>query len=83
MKVILTEKVECLGNVGDIVNVSAGYGRNCLLPNLPTNLVLIDGSKCRDIDQSTNETFWECQTMLSRLTLTSLSLTSSKKKELE
>lgn len=33
MKVILTERVKSLGNVGDIVNVSPGYGRNYLLPN--------------------------------------------------
>ncbi|MGB0452683.1 MAG: 50S ribosomal protein L9 [Bacteriovoracaceae bacterium] len=32
MKVILTERVQSLGNVGDIVNVSPGYGRNYLLP---------------------------------------------------
>jgi large subunit ribosomal protein L9 len=32
MKVILTERVKSLGNVGDIVNVSPGYGRNFLLP---------------------------------------------------
>ncbi len=33
MKVILTEKVPALGNVGEILNVSAGYGRNYLIPN--------------------------------------------------
>tara|TARA_R110002072_G_scaffold1989_1_gene16254 strand:- start:27122 stop:27751 length:630 start_codon:yes stop_codon:yes gene_type:complete len=32
MKVILTEKVSTLGNIGEVVNVSAGYARNCLLP---------------------------------------------------
>ena len=32
MKVILTEKVPTLGNVGEIVNVSAGHARNYLLP---------------------------------------------------
>jgi large subunit ribosomal protein L9 len=32
MKVILTESVSTLGNVGEIVNVSEGYGRNFLLP---------------------------------------------------
>ncbi len=32
MKIILTEKVMHLGNIGDIVNVSAGYGRNFLFP---------------------------------------------------
>lgn len=33
MKVILTEKVKSLGSVGEIVNVSAGFGRNYLIPN--------------------------------------------------
>ena len=32
MKVILTERVQSLGNVGEIVNVSPGYARNFLLP---------------------------------------------------
>jgi large subunit ribosomal protein L9 len=33
MKVILTERVKTLGNVGEIVNVSEGYGRNFLIPS--------------------------------------------------
>lgn len=33
MKVILTEKVPALGNIGEIVNVSAGHARNFLVPN--------------------------------------------------
>ena len=32
MELILLERVEGLGNVGDEVNVKAGYGRNYLLP---------------------------------------------------
>jgi large subunit ribosomal protein L9 len=32
MKVILQERVTNLGNVGDQVNVKAGYARNYLLP---------------------------------------------------
>lgn len=32
MQLILLERVEGLGNVGDLVNVRAGYGRNYLLP---------------------------------------------------
>jgi large subunit ribosomal protein L9 len=32
MKVILTNKVKTLGNVGDVVNVSQGYARNFLIP---------------------------------------------------
>lgn len=33
MKVILTDKVKSLGNVGEVVNVSQGYARNYLIPN--------------------------------------------------
>ncbi len=33
MKVILIEKVKTLGNIGEIVNVSAGFARNFLYPN--------------------------------------------------
>ena len=32
MNVILLEKVHNLGELGDQVNVKAGYGRNCLIP---------------------------------------------------
>ena len=32
MEVILLDKVENLGNLGDIVNVKPGYGRNFLIP---------------------------------------------------
>lgn len=32
MQVILLERVDNLGNIGDQVNVKAGYGRNFLLP---------------------------------------------------
>ncbi len=33
MEVILLEKVENLGSLGDIVNVKPGYGRNFLIPS--------------------------------------------------
>jgi len=33
MEVILLEKVENLGNLGDRVNVKPGYGRNFLIPS--------------------------------------------------
>jgi large subunit ribosomal protein L9 len=32
MKVILTERVATLGNIGEVVNVSAGHARNYLIP---------------------------------------------------
>lgn len=33
MEIILLERVENLGNLGDRVNVKAGYGRNFLIPS--------------------------------------------------
>jgi large subunit ribosomal protein L9 len=33
MEVILLERVEKLGQIGDIVNVKTGFARNYLLPN--------------------------------------------------
>lgn len=33
MEIILLEKVDNLGNLGDRVNVKAGYGRNFLIPS--------------------------------------------------
>ena len=32
MEVILLERVEKLGKIGDVVNVKAGFARNFLLP---------------------------------------------------
>ncbi|MCX6139358.1 MAG: 50S ribosomal protein L9 [Candidatus Kapabacteria bacterium] len=33
MKIILRQDVEKLGNIGDVIAVKAGYGRNFLIPN--------------------------------------------------
>jgi large subunit ribosomal protein L9 len=47
LKVILTEDIENLGRVGDIVNVKPGYGRNYLVPQgkalsaTPANLAVM------------------------------------------
>lgn len=50
MKVILTEKVKALGNVGDVVNVSAGFARNFLIPN--GNAVVADESNKKQLDHT-------------------------------
>ena len=50
MKVILVEKVPTLGNVGEIVNVSQGYGRNYLIPN--KKAVLADDAHKAELENS-------------------------------
>lgn len=45
MKVILTERVSTLGNVGEIVNVSAGYARNFLFPKKLAKLADVANTK--------------------------------------
>lgn len=45
MKVILTERVSTLGNVGEIVNVTAGYARNFLFPKKLAKLADVANTK--------------------------------------
>ena len=51
MNVILLDNVENLGNIGDLVKVKAGYGRNFLLPQgkaalaTPENMKAIDARR--------------------------------------
>ncbi|MCH7821832.1 MAG: 50S ribosomal protein L9 [Proteobacteria bacterium] len=51
MNVILLDKVENLGNIGDLVKVKAGYGRNFLIPQgkatlaTPENMKEIDSRR--------------------------------------
>ena len=40
MEVILLEKIDRLGQMGDVVNVKNGYARNYLLPQKKTWLTL-------------------------------------------
>ena len=48
MKVILTENIERLGKIGDVVSVKEGYARNYLIPNkkareaTPGNMKVLD-----------------------------------------
>lgn len=48
MKVILTETVKTLGNVGETVNVSTGHARNFLIPNKLA--VLADSSNKKQME---------------------------------
>ena len=45
MNVILLDKVDNLGNVGDLVNVKPGYGRNFLIPTGKAALATADNLK--------------------------------------
>src|SRR3990172_8981587 len=51
MQVILLERVESLGQMGDVVNVKPGYARNFLLPRQKAlratkeNVLYFDGQK--------------------------------------
>ena len=51
MKLLLQRNIDKLGNIGDVVNVAAGYGRNYLLPQglavelSPDNLQRFDSMK--------------------------------------
>ncbi|MGI9291515.1 MAG: 50S ribosomal protein L9, partial [Gammaproteobacteria bacterium] len=51
MEVIMLEKIENLGNIGDQVNVKSGYGRNFLLPKgkatlaTPENIAIFEARR--------------------------------------
>jgi large subunit ribosomal protein L9 len=45
MEVILLQKVANLGNIGDLVKVKSGYGRNYLLPKSKATLATPDNIK--------------------------------------
>ncbi len=51
MKIILKQDVENLGRKGDIVNVSAGYGRNYLIPRRLAMEVTFSNLKMVEIEQ--------------------------------
>ena len=56
MKVILTERVKSLGNIGEIVNVSQGFARNYLIPS----------SKAKLADEGNSKQMADYQKMLAK-----------------
>ena len=60
MKVILTEKITKLGNIGDTVEVKTGYARNYLLPNnkamryTKENVALFEAKKAEIVARDEN-----------------------------
>jgi large subunit ribosomal protein L9 len=45
MKIILSQDVEKLGKIGDVVNVKEGFARNCLLPQKKAYAATADNLK--------------------------------------
>lgn len=60
MNVILLDNVENLGNIGDLVKVKAGYGRNFLIPHgkaalaTPENVKAIDARRA-ELEKAASE----------------------------
>ena len=79
MKVILSEDVETLGKVGDVINVKPGYARNYLLPRsvalLATskNLKEVEHRK-RVIQDKLNKLTAESQELAGRLEALSITI---------
>lgn len=73
MKVILTERVSSLGNVGEVVNVSAGYARNFLIP----------GNKAVLADESNKAQMEHYQRMLGKAVAADKAAAEAVKKQLD
>ncbi len=80
MKLILTESVRDLGNIGEIVDVSNGYGRNYLMltkkavPATPGNLKMLQGKLKQQLalEAKTVEQASELAGMLEEVSLTAV-----------
>jgi len=72
MQLILLERVEGLGNVGDEVNVRPGYGRNFLLPQGKANVANSGNRKVFErrraiLEQKQKDVLAEAQTQATKL----------------
>jgi large subunit ribosomal protein L9 len=82
MKVILTENIEFLGKIGEIVEVKDGYGRNCLIPkNLAIfadykNISLLEYTK-KLVEVKKKKNLKDAQSLANKIE--SISLTIAKK----
>ncbi len=80
MKLILTESVQNLGNIGEIVDVSNGYGRNYLMltkkavPATPANLKMLQGKLKQQLalEAKTMEQASELAKLLEEVSLTAV-----------
>ncbi len=80
MQVILTENVEHLGHIGDIVKVAPGYARNYLLPKglvveaTDRNAKALEHTK-RHLEYKKNKVMEAARTLVARIEALSLSIT--------
>ena len=81
MDVILLEKVPNLGNIGDQVNVKAGFGRNYLLPKgkatlaTPANIAIFEARRA-ELEAKQAEELAAAQARADKLTGFTLTLTA-------
>ncbi len=78
MKIILKENIENLGKRGDILEISAGYGRNYLIPRKLALEVTLSNMKMIEMEQKVlrkklEQEFKSYQSVIDRLNQTSLS----------
>lgn len=81
MKVILLEKNRHLGNIGDLVNVKPGYGRNYLIPQkkatsaTPANIAKFETERA-EIERKAKEAMAAAQTVADQLSGKAITLTA-------
>jgi large subunit ribosomal protein L9 len=72
MQVILLQKVANLGNIGDLVKVKSGYGRNFLLPKGKATLATTDNvakfeARRAELEKAAHDQFAAAQTRAEKL----------------
>jgi large subunit ribosomal protein L9 len=81
MEIILLQKVENLGNIGDKVNVKAGFGRNFLLPQgkatlaTPANIAIFEARRA-DLEAKQAEEIGAAKARAEKLNGLTLSITA-------
>ena len=82
MNVILLDNVENLGNIGDLVKVKAGYGRNFLIPHgkaalaTPENVKAIDARRA-ELEKAASEDLAAAQARAKAMTGVELVITAN------
>jgi len=81
MEVILLEKVENLGNLGDVVRVRSGFGRNYLLPQGKARMATPDNIKYfeerrRELERAAQDAFTAAQARAEQLEGLSVTVTA-------